>query len=174
VRLPAPARSAQPKPAPLPVEVDTRLRQGFLPCRHPSRVCSIEPPLSYRARNKRRAARSAETCGKPRTFGITKARLAVLPVSPTAIPGLAAAVEEARTERPHGRARITGTAGCYIAVRQTPAPFGRQCIDTAGTAAQWRIMRQLSRLCVSFIRQVRRDWPCESRRAAATGSSLAE
>jgi hypothetical protein len=42
-----------------------------------------------------------------------KAQLAVLAVGPTAIPGMAAAVEEARTERPHGPARITGTAGCY-------------------------------------------------------------
>jgi hypothetical protein len=34
----------QPKRVLLPVEVDARRRQGFLPCRHPSRACPIEPP----------------------------------------------------------------------------------------------------------------------------------
>src|SRR5215211_685088 len=42
------------------------------------------------------AAQPAHTCGKPPSFGIPKAGTAV---GPTAIPGIAAAVEDSRTER---------------------------------------------------------------------------
>jgi hypothetical protein len=41
----------RPKRVPRPVAVDARRRQWFLPCRHASRACPIEPPLSHRARN---------------------------------------------------------------------------------------------------------------------------
>ena len=34
-----------------PVAADARRRHGLLACRHPSRACPIEPPLSHRARN---------------------------------------------------------------------------------------------------------------------------
>jgi hypothetical protein len=55
----------------------------------------VAPPLSYRARNDDRSHNPhIPVENRVRTFGIGKARHAVAAVSPTAIGGMAAAVEE--------------------------------------------------------------------------------
>ncbi len=88
----------QPKPALLPVAADARRRQGLLACRHPSRACPMEPPLSHRARNDDRL-HDPDIHVKTVYLQCPKGGLAGLAVGPTAIAGKAAAVEEAGTER---------------------------------------------------------------------------
>jgi Major Facilitator Superfamily len=57
----------------LPLDTGQRAgRQWFLPCRHPSRPCPIEPPPSHRARNNPQAAQLGHTCGEPCTSGIPR------------------------------------------------------------------------------------------------------
>jgi hypothetical protein len=112
---PAGVQSAVAQARLLFVAVDARRRQGFLPCRDPSHVSNptsselssqkqlqAAPPTQPVETAYQRYLRPAPSGGRPNSNSRH-----------------CGAVEDARTERLNGPARITGTAGCC---RDAPRP----------------------------------------------------
>ena len=91
----------QPTREALPVEVDPRRQQRLLPVSTSIACLSNRTSSESLSQKQPQAAQPAHTCGKPAGFGIPRPACRAA-VGPTAIPGMAAAVEDARTEVRYG------------------------------------------------------------------------